>query len=363
MQKNSGTARAQVAAVICCVWALSPVAVDALQSQGTYQLVDDWPHYPIDMKFEMGTGIAVGADGVIYTIARDVDHWAGHPLAMSRYKGRGSIARWTREGGFLGYFAEEQEFIGPHSMYIDDEGFVWVVDREGHQVVKMTPEGDRLMAVGEYGVWGDDPGHFNGPTGVAFLPDGRFVVSDGYWNSRLIWFASDGTYLKEVGGLGTEPGKMASPHSIALAPDGTLIVGNYCGLSSHPYVTAPGQIKEERLSPLPGCVQRYDVWSQEGEYIGNFGGDMERPGLPLSVAVYGDRIYFGHTGSRGGRQHISIVDAETKRIVQRLEDVSVYVHQMAMDAQGDIYIASVYPEHDGQPRGIEGPSFLRWTKR
>jgi hypothetical protein len=110
-------------------------------------------------------------------------------------------------------------------------------------------------------------------------------------------------------------------------------------------------------------VQRYDLWSQEGEYIGNFGGDMERPGLPLSVAVYGDRIYFGHTGSRPGRQHISIVDAETKRIVQRLEDVSIYVHQMAMDANGDIYIASVYPEHGGEARGIEGPSFLRCTKR
>lgn len=332
------------------------------QAQDSYALVEGWPQYPSDMQFEMGTGIAVGADGVIYTVARDVDHWAGHPLAMSRYKGHGSIARWNRDGRFLGMFAEAQEFIGPHSMYIDGGGFVWVVDREGHQVVKLTPEGDKVLAVGEYGVWGDDPGHFNGPTGVAFLPDGRFVVSDGYWNSRLVWFAADGSYLKEVGGLGTEPGQMASPHAIALAPDGTLIVANFCALNAHPYVTGPGQITDDRQGPLPGCVQRYDVWSQEGEYLGPFGDVIADPGLALSVAVYGDRIYFGHTGSRGGRQHITIVDGETKQMVERLENASVYVHQMAVDAQGDIYIASVYPEHGGEPRGIEGPSFLRWSR-
>ena len=43
-----------------------------------------------------------------------------------------------------------------------------------------------MLTLGEYGVFGDDEGHFNGPTGVAFLPDGRVVVPDGYWNSRLV---------------------------------------------------------------------------------------------------------------------------------------------------------------------------------
>ena len=71
-------------------------------------------------------------------------------------------------------------------MYVDSQGFVWVVDREGHQVVKLTPDGEAVMKLGEYGVFGADEGHFNGPTGVAFLSDGRVVVSDGYWNSRLV---------------------------------------------------------------------------------------------------------------------------------------------------------------------------------
>ena len=76
-----------------------------LQDEASYRLIDDWPHYPSDMVFEMGTGIAADAEGTIYTISRDVDHWAAHPLAMTRYRGSGTIARWDRQGRFLGTFA------------------------------------------------------------------------------------------------------------------------------------------------------------------------------------------------------------------------------------------------------------------
>ncbi|MDE2906640.1 MAG: hypothetical protein OXQ28_11220, partial [Acidobacteriota bacterium] len=279
-------------------------------AQDAYTLDRDWPRYPGDMRFEMGTGVAVDADGIIYTISRDIDHWAAHPLAMSRYKGKGTIARWDASGRFLGTFGDEHEFIGPHSMYIDSQGFVWVVDREGHQVAKLTPDGEAVMKLGEYGVFGDDESHFNGPTGVAFLPDGRIVVADGYWNSRLVWFDEDGNYLKETGGLGGAPGQLALPHTLTLDPAGRLIVGNVCGTALHPYVTAPGQIAPERRQPIPGCVSRFEVFTREGEYVGPWDGVPE-PGLPLSIATYGDRIYAGVAGSQRGRQDLVVVDAET----------------------------------------------------
>jgi len=347
--------------VIGLAWASSPGTAEALQAVENYRLVDDWPRYPSDMTFEMGTGIAVDADGVIYTISRDVDHWAAHPLAMTRYRGSGTIARWDREGRFLGTFADQQEFIGPHSTYIDSHGFVWVADREGHQIVKLTPEGEEVFSLGEYGRFGSDERHFNGPTGVAFLPDGRFVVSDGYWNSRLVWFDEDGNYLKEVGELGNGPGQLAAVHSVALAPDGNLIVGNVCGTALHPYVTVPGQIAPQRLEPMPNCRGRFDVFTAEGEYVGIYE-PVPEPGLPLSVAVYGNRVYLSVTGSQRGRQDLVIVDGETNQVVDRITSANVYVHQMAMGEGGDIYIASVYPEHGGEVRGIEGPSFVRWAR-
>ena len=342
--------------------ALGLGATALTHGQERYSLDPSWPDYPTDMTFEMGTGIAVDADGVIYTISRDVDHWAAHPLAMTRYRGRGTIARWDRDGRFLGTFAEDQAFIGPHSMYVDGEGFIWVADREGHQIVKLTPDGEPVLTLGEYGVHGDDETHFNGPTGVAFLPDGRVVVSDGYWNSRLVWFDADGTYLKEVGELGNGPGQLGAAHAVALGPDGRLYVANVCGTNLHEYVTKPGQIAPERHEPIPGCQSRFDVFTQEGDYLGPWEAIPE-PGLPLSVAAYGDRLYAGVTGSRRGRQDLIVVDAETQQVVDRLQEANVYVHQMAMAPNGDVYVASVYPEHGGEARGIEGPSFVRWARR
>ncbi len=357
MMRNRSRRAALIAAVVLGAAAAAPSIAAA---QDAHAQDTSWPQYPGEMQFEMGTGIAVDAGGVIYTISRDIDHWAAHPLAMSRYKGKGTIARWDASGRFLGTFGDEHEFIGPHSMYIDSQGFVWVVDREGHQVAKLTPDGDAVMKLGEYGVFGDDESHFNGPTGVAFLPDGGIVVSDGYWNSRLVWFDEDGNYLQEVGGLGSAPGQLALPHTLTLDPAGRLIVGNVCGTALHPYVTAPGQIAPERRQPIPGCVSRFEVFTREGEYVGPWDGVPE-PGLPLSIATYGDRIYAGVAGSQRGRQDLVVVDAETDDEIFRIPNANVYVHQMAMAPNGDIYVASVYPEHGGEPRGIEGPSFVRWA--
>ena len=85
--------------------------------------------------------------------------------------------------------------------------------------------------------------------------------------------------------------------------------------------------------------------------------------LTLSIAAYGNRIFAGTTGSERGRQDLVIVNAETDTVVDIIRSADVYVHQMALDpTSGDIYVASVYPEHGGERRGPDGPSFVRWTR-
>ncbi len=340
------------------------VGVPAAQAQGApdaYRLDESWPTYPPDSQFEMGTGIAVDREGVVYAISRDRDHWASHPLAMTRYRGRGSIWMFDRNGRYLGKFAEDQAFIGPHSIYVDPENFVWVVDRDGHQVKKLRPDGTAVLTLGEYGAYGNDESHFNGPTGVAFLPDGEFVVSDGYWNSRLAWFDKEGMFLKQVGEYGNGPGQLGVVHAVALDAAGRLLVANVCGGALHPYVTVPGQIAEERLRPIPECASRFDVFTADGVYVGPWAAVTGN--LTLSIAAYGDRIYAGTTSSEPGRQDVVIVDAETDRVIDTIENANVYVHQMALDpTTGDIYVASVYPEHGRERRGPEGPSFVRWAR-
>ena len=223
--RSSRRVRTTVALIGLAAMAWIGAARPAAQDDGSaYRLVDDWPRYPAGAEFKMGTGIAVDAEGTVYAISRDIDHWASHPLAMTRYRGKGSIWKFDRDGDFLGLFAEEQAFIGPHSIYADGDGYLWVVDRDGP------------------------------------------------------WSVVEGA-------------------------------------------------------------------------------------LTLSVAAYGNRIYAGTTGAERGRQDVVVVDAETDRVVDRIASANVYVHQMALDvATGDIYVASVYPEHGGRQRGPAGPSFVRWTR-
>lgn len=337
---------------------------EAVHAQGTegapYRLMENWPQYPHDMKFEMGSGVAVDAKGIVYLYTRDVDHWAGHPLAKEGlYRGKASINMFDRNGKYLGRFAPNEPFIGAHHLFIDREGFFWVVDRDGHQVKKLRPDGTKVFEIGKLGEFGNGPDRLNGPTGVAFLPNGNVIVSDGYWNSRLVWFDKDGKFLKQVGSWGNGPGQFGTVHSVARDSRGRVLVANLCGGALHPYVTAPGQIAPERTRPIPNCTSRVDIFDDDGKYIGVWPVVKS----PLSLATYGNRIYASEASGKRGSQNLVIVDAATDKIIDTLPNVSIYVHQMALDERtGDIYIASVYPEHGGAKRGREGPSNRRWSQ-
>ena len=327
---------------------------EKLTNQPKYHLVEDWPHYPPDMQFEMGSGVAVDDDGVIYLFTRDVEHWAAHPLAMSDKMGSSSVSMFHRDGTYLGKWkpSEEPGFaLGAHTLYFID-GYFWTVDRDGHMVKKYSKEGDVLLSLGTLGKPGKEPGLFNGPTGVVVQANGNIVISDGYWNARLIWFTPEGEYIKEIGGWGNEPGQFNSPHAVAQMPDGRLIVVDFRGGAMHHYMTVPGQIAEERWENDPDRKSRIQVFDPDGNFIEEW-----HHINPLTVAVYGNRLYASDNMS-----DLVVYDATTGEQLERHDKLAIYIHQMAVDQHGDIYTATVYPEHAGEPRGPKGPCNRRWTR-
>jgi len=323
--------------------------------RGGFQLAANWPRYPTDMNFEMGSGVAVDSNDTIYVFTRDVEHWAAHPLAMSDKMGKSSVSMFNRDGEYLGKWGKSDEpgfALGGHTLYIERDGMFWTTDRDGHVVRKYTPEGDCLLTLGEFGQWGDGPDRFNGPTAVVVQHDGNIVVADGYWNSRLVWFTPEGEFIKSIGKWGRGPGEFNTPHALAQTADGRLLVADLCGGNFHDYMTVPGQIAPERLAAEPDCVHRIQVLDAQGEYIESW-----THVLPLSIAVYGDRIY-----ASDGMSHLAILDDETGKVLQRIENLAIYIHQLARDSHGDLYAASVYPEHAGEARGRSGPSYRRWSQ-
>jgi sugar lactone lactonase YvrE len=73
-----------------------------------------------------------------------------------------------------------------------------------------------------------NPGPFTygDPAVLAFLPDGSFLLGDGYWNSRIVKYNAAGEYLMEWGELGTGPGQFDLVHGVAVDRQRRVYVGD-----------------------------------------------------------------------------------------------------------------------------------------
>jgi hypothetical protein len=262
---------------------------------------------------------------------------------------------FTRDGKYLGKWgpSDEQGFaLGAHTLYIEKDGMFWTTDRDGHTVRKYHPGGELLLELGTFGEWGDDATHFNGPTAVVVQDDGSIVVADGYWNSRLVWYTADGEFIRSVGGWGRGPGEFNTPHALTIDSRGRLLVADLVGGNFHDYMTLPGQIAAHRTTTEPGWKHRIQRFDGDGNYL-----DEWTHIMPLSLATYGRHIYASDRMS-----NLAILDEDTGEVQGRVENIAIYIHQLAMDAHGDLYTASVYPEHAGELRGTAGPSHRHWTR-
>src|SRR5882672_7382523 len=75
---------------------------------------------------------------------------------------------------------------GAHSIRLDPQGNIWIVDAPGHVIYKMSPDWKELMRLGTKGASGTDATHFNLPTDIAFGPNGDLFVTDGYGSARVV---------------------------------------------------------------------------------------------------------------------------------------------------------------------------------
>lgn len=119
-----------------------------------------------------------------------------------------------------------------HSGGVDWEGNVYVIERDAHRIVKLSPKLDKfLLQLGTTNEKGNDATHLNLPSGIAILHNGNLIVTDGYGNNRVILFDKTGTFIKQVakgaGGptdKGTGPGEWNLPHKLAVDADENLYI-------------------------------------------------------------------------------------------------------------------------------------------
>jgi len=215
-------------------------------AQTGYKLVE-WPTPPTSAagfaapwNFIQVSSVAVTSKGTVLLL-----HRGAHPIMefdtagkLLRTWGDGLIsegkvagipqANWapTRSRYSAVYGPAGCTSCGAHSVRVDPQGNIWVVDATGHVIYKMNPEGKEIMRLGTKGTAGATQSTFNLPTDIAFAANGHLFISDGYANARILEYTADGKKVREWGTPGTGPGQFTLPHSIQIDAGGVVYVAD-----------------------------------------------------------------------------------------------------------------------------------------
>jgi hypothetical protein len=131
-----------------------------------------------------------------------------------------------------------------HTVRVDKENNVWMVDEGANMVVKFRPDASVAMTLGrkeepldwleKFVEEGDKlektpparPWVFNRPTDVTWDTEGNIFVSDGYNNSRVAKFDKNGNWVKAIGERGSAPDQFNTPHGITADATGKIYVAD-----------------------------------------------------------------------------------------------------------------------------------------
>jgi sugar lactone lactonase YvrE len=207
------------------VTAIVVIATGAYAQDTPYR-EDGWAKLPDGRKLGQTSAIGVDRDGGVWIFERcGANSCAGSNVAP--------VVKLDAAGKYVRSFGAGM-FVFPHGMHVDKDGNVLVADADGkdgkgHQVVKFSPDGKVLLALGKAGVAGNGPDTFNRPSAVTTGPNGDIFVADGHGgesNARIVKFSRDGKFIKAWGKKGSAPGEFDTPHAIAADSKGRVYVGD-----------------------------------------------------------------------------------------------------------------------------------------
>jgi DNA-binding beta-propeller fold protein YncE len=231
------------------------------QGDGGYQLVPNWPKLPSGMFFGLKEPPPPPAEREAQAAARRARGGSpgggaqnpGGPtnqpgisgLAIDQNdriyvfnRGAKPVMVFDRDGNLVMSGADQEingKAINPnwqHSGTVDWEGNVYVIERDAHRIVKLSPKLDKfLLQLGTTNERGNDATHLDLPSGIAVLRSGNIVVTDGYGNNRVVLFSKNGKFIKQVGkgaggpeDKGTGPGEWVLPHKLAVDAEENLYI-------------------------------------------------------------------------------------------------------------------------------------------
>ncbi|NIP54516.1 MAG: 6-bladed beta-propeller, partial [Phycisphaerae bacterium] len=141
---------------------------------------DNIPDQPCEGKFYGLSGLAVDADGNLYTAEKYNDR-------IQKFDADGNfIKQWGHRGSTAGLFKYVQ------GLSVTSDGYLYAADTYNQRVQKFDTDGNFITA---WGTQGSDAGEFMWPDDVAVSEDGTVYVTDRR-NHRLQLFDKDGNFLE-----------------------------------------------------------------------------------------------------------------------------------------------------------------------
>lgn len=350
-------------------WMLSLMALTVLaqNSAPQYRVEADWPmDLPNDWILGQVSGIAVAPDDTIWVVHRprsisDTEMGAAlePPLSQCCYPAP-SVLQFDQEGNLLTAWGgprwdiQEQEWKEPaydwpeneHGIFVDDDGYIWLGGNgaNDHIVTKFNADGEHLMTIGIVGETGgsNDTRRLGRPADVFVNTDTREVfVADGYGNRRVIVFDSDsGEYKRHWGAYGARPDDAPLPaytqgqeparqftgpvHAVVQGPDGELYVADRTSNRVQVF-DGSGNFHREAFLGL-WTLDGGSVWDLAMSKTPDAGWLFVADGQNMKVWIL-DRDTLSPVGEfgRGGRQAGQFD----------------WVHNLAVDASGNVYTAEV----------------------
>ena len=155
---------------------------------------------------------------------------------------------------------------------------------------------------------------FNQPTDVAVASNGDIYVTDGYGNSRIIKFASDGRFLHSWGKPGSGKGEFNWPHSIVID-------------------------RQDRIYVADRRNNRIQIFDADGKFLDQW----THVGTPMGLALADDQSLFMTEGAANRVLRLNLKGTVLGWFGEKgkLPGQFDICHQLAVDALRNLYIAEV----------------------
>jgi hypothetical protein len=300
-----------------------------------FEVTHNWPQLPEKFTWQTTHNVALDKAGNLYVIHEGRPDQKDHP----------SIFVFDPQGKFIRAFGAQFQG-GGHGIEVHQEGdteYLYVCAyQQVKSIAKMTLDGERvwerraptaskIYAAGEdqetKPVWGRD--RFM-PTNITFLPDGDFLLADGYGAFVIHRYDKDGNWKSSFGGAGAGEGTFDTPHGIW-------------------YDARPG--REPMVAICDRAHHTLQYMTVDGKYVETLTGY----GLPANLDTWQDLLLVPELHAR-----VTLLDGKNNVVARLGDDVAritsdqftirgdeskwlpgkfIHPHDACFDPQGNIYVA------------------------